>query len=80
MRHGVTYSGGAAVFIEELVDAVEASGMESFPLSCGYNCGGSAIPRELVERAEALGMKPRRAYGMTECPTVSASVAGFAPG
>ena len=79
VRHRVTYSGGAAVFIEELVDAIEASGMESFRLSCGYNCGGSAIPRELVERAEALGMKPRRAYGMTECPTVSASVGDDGP-
>ena len=26
MRHGVTYSGGAAVFIQELVDAVDAAG------------------------------------------------------
>ncbi len=79
VRHGVTYSGGAAVFIQELVDAIEASGMESFPLSCGYNCGGSAISRELVERAEALGMKPRHAYGMTECPTVSASMGDDGP-
>ncbi len=78
-RHGVTYSGGAAVFIQELVDAVDAAGMESFPLACGYNCGGSAIPIELVQRCEALGMKPRRAYGMTECPTVSASVGDDGP-
>jgi acyl-CoA synthetase (AMP-forming)/AMP-acid ligase II len=79
VRHGVTYSGGAAVFIQELVEAVDAAGMDSFPLACGYNCGGSAIPVELVERCEALGMKPRRAYGMTECPTVSASVGDDGP-
>ena len=54
-------------------------GMDSFPLARGYNCGGSAIPVELVERCEALGMKPRRAYGMTECPTVSASVGDDGP-
>lgn len=79
VQHGVTYSGGAAVFIQELVDAVDAAGMDAFPLACGYNCGGSAIPFELVERAEALGMKPRRAYGMTECPTVSASMGDDGP-
>jgi len=79
VRHGVTYSGGAAVFIQELVDAVDAAGMGALPLSCGYNCGGSAIPVELVQRCEALGMKPRRAYGMTECPTVSASMGDDGP-
>jgi acyl-CoA synthetase (AMP-forming)/AMP-acid ligase II len=78
VRHGVTFSGGAAVFIQELVEAVEAAGLSSFPLTCGYNCGGSAIPVDVVRRAEALGMKPRRAYGMTECPTVSASY-GYDP-
>ena len=78
IRHGVTFSGGAAVFIQELVEAIGAAGLSSFPLSCGYNCGGSAIPVDLVRRAEELGMKPRRAYGMTECPTVSASY-GYDP-
>jgi acyl-CoA synthetase (AMP-forming)/AMP-acid ligase II len=79
VRHGVTYSGGAAVFIQELVDAVEAAGLEQLPLACGYNCGGSAIPVELVQRCEELGMRPRRAYGMTECPTVSASMGDDGP-
>jgi acyl-CoA synthetase len=78
-RHGVTYTGGAAVFIQELVDAVEAAGLDAFPLANGYNCGGSAIPVELMERCEALGMRPRRAYGMTECPTVSASLGDDGP-
>jgi acyl-CoA synthetase len=78
-RHGVTYSGGAEVFIRELVDAVEAAGLDSLPLSCGYNCGGSAIPSDLVRRGEELGMNPRRAYGMTECPTVSASTTFDSP-
>jgi len=78
-RHHVTYTGGAAVFIQELVDAVEAAGLDRFPLANGYNCGGSAIPVELMERCEALGMRPRRAYGMTECPTVSASLGDDGP-
>src|SRR4029079_16529124 len=34
---------------------------------------------ELVQRCEELGMKPRRAYGMTECPTVSASMGDDGP-
>jgi acyl-CoA synthetase len=72
-RHGVTYSGGAEVFIRELVAAVEAAGLDALPLSCGYNCGGSTIPIDVVRRAEELHLNPRRAYGMTECPTVSAS-------
>lgn len=76
--HGVTYSGGAAVFMQELADAVEAAGRDSLPLACGYNAGGSAISADLVRRCEALGMQPRRAYGMTECPTVSASY-GYDP-
>ena len=78
VRHGVTYSGGAAVFMQELADAVEAAGLGSLPLACGYNAGGSAMSADLVNRCEALGMKPRRAYGMTECPTVSASY-GYDP-
>jgi len=77
--HGVTYTGGATVFIQELADAVEAAGLDSLPLSCGYNLGGSAIPLDVVERAEALGFRPRRAYGMTECPTVSASLGDDGP-
>jgi acyl-CoA synthetase (AMP-forming)/AMP-acid ligase II len=72
VRHGVTFSGGATVFIQELVEAIAAAGLASFPLANGYNCGGSAIPTDLMRRCEELGLKPRRAYGMTECPTVSA--------
>lgn len=78
-RYGVTYTGGATVFIQELADAVEAAGLEALPLSCGYNLGGSAIPYDVVERCEALGFRPRRAYGMTECPTVSASLGDDGP-
>ena len=78
-NYGVTYTGGATVFIQELADAVEAAGLDALPLSCGYNLGGSAIPLDVVERAEALGFRPRRAYGMTECPTVSASLGDDGP-
>ncbi|MDA8045071.1 MAG: AMP-binding protein [Actinomycetota bacterium] len=77
--HGVTYSAGAEVFIRELVEAVEAAGLGALPLTCGYNCGGSTIAPDLVGRAEALQMNPRRAYGMTECPTVSASTTFDSP-
>ena len=76
---GVTYTGGAAVFVQELVDAVDACGLDAFPLANGYNCGGSAFPVELMELAEALGMRPRRAYGMTECPTVAAALGDDGP-
>jgi acyl-CoA synthetase len=72
-RHGVTYSAGPQVFVQELAAATEAAGLDALPLSCGYNCGGSTIPADLASRCEELQMNPRRAYGMTECPTVSAS-------
>ncbi|HLG67681.1 MAG TPA: AMP-binding protein [Acidimicrobiales bacterium] len=75
-QHSVTYTGGAAVFMQELADAVVAASLPSLPLSTGFSAGGSPIPTELARRCEELGMKPRRAYGMTECPTVSASLPG----
>src|SRR4029077_3368401 len=78
-RYGVTYTGGATVFIQELSDAVVAAGLDSLPPSCGYHPGGSAIALDVVERAEGLGFRPRRAYGMTECPTVSASLGDDGP-
>ncbi|MFC4055222.1 AMP-binding protein [Actinomadura syzygii] len=70
-EHGVTTSAGAAVFMKELVDALDRRGIDRLPLSGGYPCGGSSIPTSLAEACEAKGLAPARAFGMTECPGVS---------
>lgn len=76
--HGITFSAGAAVFIKELLGALDARGIERLELSSGYPCGGSAIPTSLAMAAEAVGMRPARSWGMTECPSVTGS-APFEP-
>ncbi|HKA05092.1 MAG TPA: AMP-binding protein [Acidimicrobiales bacterium] len=71
--YGVTFSAGAAVFIQELLAALAARGLDRLPLSTGYPCGGSTIPSALAEAADDAGMQPARSWGMTECPSVSQS-------
>jgi len=72
-KFGVTLSAGAAVFIQELLDALDARGQERLELSSGYPCGGSTIPSSLARAADARGMFPARSFGMTECPSVTGS-------
>ena len=43
MRHRVTYSAGATVFLQELTDAARAAGVH-LPLRM-FACGGAAVPR-----------------------------------
>jgi acyl-CoA synthetase (AMP-forming)/AMP-acid ligase II len=74
---GVTFSSGASIFIQEILAALAARGQERLELS-GYPCGGSTIPTALAMAAEAVGMHPARSWGMTECPSVTAS-APFEP-
>jgi acyl-CoA synthetase (AMP-forming)/AMP-acid ligase II len=66
--HGVTFSSGGAIFIRELLDALETRGLQQLPMSSGYPCGGGNIATELAMRADAAGIHPARSYGMTECP------------
>jgi acyl-CoA synthetase len=77
-RNGVTFSAGAAVFMQELLAALDARGMDRLELVGGYPCGGSSIPTALALAAEMVGMRPARSWGMTECPSVTAS-APFEP-
>ncbi|GAA4232718.1 acyl-CoA synthetase [Streptosporangium album] len=72
-RYAVTSSAGAAVFIQELLDALDGRGMDRLALPGGYPCGGSSIPTSLAEAAEARGLIPARSFGMTECPGVTGS-------
>ncbi|MDT5401297.1 MAG: cyclohexanecarboxylate-CoA ligase [Mycobacterium sp.] len=69
MRHRVTYSAGATVFLHELTDAARAAGVH-LPLR-NFACGGAAVPRAVMERSEDQGIPASRVYGMTELPTVT---------
>jgi acyl-CoA synthetase (AMP-forming)/AMP-acid ligase II len=73
----VTFSSGAAIFIQELLAALAARGQDRLELS-SYPCGGSTIPTSLALAAEGVGMHPARSWGMTECPGVTSS-APFEP-
>ncbi len=68
---GVTYSTGPALFLSELAGAAEAAGIARVPLRTGFTSGGSSLPDSIIERADRLGLRPLRGYGMTECPMVT---------
>jgi acyl-CoA synthetase len=72
-HYRVTFSSGAAVFIQELLAAMAARGQARLDLPTGYPCGGSTIPTALAEAADDVGMQPMRSWGMTECPSVTGS-------
>lgn len=61
----VTYMSGANVFIHDLVQRYAAGASPEYRLGNFYS-GGSPTPPELVEQADALGVKVVRCYGMTE--------------
>jgi acyl-CoA synthetase (AMP-forming)/AMP-acid ligase II len=69
MRHRVTYSAGATVFLQELTEAAQTAGVH-LPLR-NFACGGAVVPREVMERSEERGIPASRVYGMTELPTVT---------
>jgi acyl-CoA synthetase len=69
MRHRVTYSAGATVFLQELTDAARAAHVH-LPLRM-FACGGATVPRAIMERSEEQGIPAARVYGMTELPTVT---------
>jgi acyl-CoA synthetase (AMP-forming)/AMP-acid ligase II len=69
MRHRVTYTAGATVFLQELTDAARAAGVH-LPLR-NFACGGAAVPRSVMESSEEQGIPASRVYGMTELPTVT---------
>ena len=69
MRHRVTYSAGATVFLQELTDAARDARVR-LPLRM-FACGGASVPRAVMERSEEQGIPAARVYGMTELPTVT---------
>jgi acyl-coenzyme A synthetase/AMP-(fatty) acid ligase len=70
-RYGCTVLGGPAVFMQEFIAALKARGVSRYTLPYGFGSGGSAASSVVLEEAEAFGLHPSRAYGMTECINVS---------
>lgn len=74
----VTYMSGANVFIHDLVQRYSAGASPHYRLRNFYS-GGSPTPPELVEKADALGIKVVRCYGMTETAGTTTSAWRDAP-
>ncbi len=68
-----TFSLGAPVFLQDIVERYEAQTHPAHRLSM-YMAGGAPTSPNLVQRGEALGIRVLRGYGMTEaCGPVSMS-------
>jgi acyl-CoA synthetase (AMP-forming)/AMP-acid ligase II len=68
-----TFSLGAPVFLQDMVERYEADGAAAYRLDA-YMSGGAPTPPALVQRAEAVGITVLRGYGMTEtCGPISMS-------
>jgi acyl-CoA synthetase (AMP-forming)/AMP-acid ligase II len=64
-REGATFMSSAPVFLNDLVERYEAGAGASHRLSI-YMAGGAATPPSLIRRADAVGIRASRIYGMTE--------------
>ncbi|BBY83432.1 hypothetical protein MPUL_45900 [Mycolicibacterium pulveris] len=65
-----TFCCGAAVFLQDMVDRYERCDAPVHRLAL-FMCGGSAVPPSLIERADAVGVKAFRCWGMSEAPTTT---------
>jgi len=70
-RERATFMSSAPVFLSDLVDRYEAGAGEAHRLTI-YMAGGASTAPNLIERAEAVGIKASRIYGMTETAGVCA--------
>ncbi|UGS34808.1 AMP-binding protein [Capillimicrobium parvum] len=75
VEHGATYAAGPTGMVPLLVEEFRAAGVERAPLHT-FVCGGTTVPRVLIEQAEAVGIGAMRVYGLTEQPSVTAPSAG----
>ena len=69
---------GATVFLSDLVQRYEAGAGQDHRLDL-YAAAGATLPPSLVLRAEAVGVRAMRCYGMTETAGVCAAAPGDAP-
>lgn len=64
-RHRATWSLGAAVFLNDMVEEYETRADDLHKLTYFVSGGASTAPT-LIERADRLGIRAMRTYGMTE--------------
>jgi acyl-CoA synthetase len=76
-REGASLAMGATVFLSDLVQRYEAGAGRGHRLDL-YACAGATMPPHLVLRAEAVGVRAMRCYGMTETAGVCAAAPGDA--
>lgn len=70
-RHRIAAAVGATPFLQELLEAMDASGRETLPLKV-FVCGGAAVPSELIFRAgKRFAGYACRGYGSTESPFIT---------
>jgi acyl-CoA synthetase len=71
-----TFSMGPTVFLQGFVERYEQD-PDAHPHRLeSFMCGGAAIAPSLIERAEAVGIRAFRSWGMTEAPTVGVVAPG----
>lgn len=69
-EEGGTFSCGATVFLQAYVDRYEADTAGALHRLGAFMCGGASIPPSLIERADGVGIRAFRSWGMTEVPTI----------
>lgn len=71
-REAINFMIGATPFLQELVEQAEKRG-SSFPTLGIFACGGAAVPRDLIRRANRVLVNCRsfRVFGSSECPMVT---------
>ncbi|MGQ0620687.1 MAG: AMP-binding protein [Panacagrimonas sp.] len=70
-QHKIVGTVGATPFLQELCEAVEASGGEPLPIKV-FACGGAAVPADLILRAgKRFKGYACRVYGSTEAPLIT---------
>lgn len=70
-RERATYMAGATPFLRGVLDSYASRMPADGPSLRQYCCGGAAVPPELIERAERIGIAAYRCWGMTELPTAT---------
>jgi acyl-CoA synthetase (AMP-forming)/AMP-acid ligase II len=76
-QEGASLAMGATIFLSDLVQRYEAGAGRKHRLDL-YACAGATMPPSLVLRAEAVGVRAMRCYGMTETAGVCAAAPGDA--
>ena len=77
-RERASLAMGATVFLQDLVQRYEAGAAPEHRLNL-YACAGATLPPSLVVRAEAVGVRAMRCYGMTETAGVCAAAPADSP-